>query len=185
MIIIGSAQQHKAQILYINSLSACVRASVTTGRREKWREKDKTTVGWRAFEVLKPRSWEPNTEGLKPRSWEQSPETSRWGSVRRDNSAFLGPGTNRRAEFPVPSLWAKFRLGHSSAEQRLGIADVKNGVTGRVQSGLSVTELGNFCSREHPLREVISSHLSESFSSSTMSVWQAGQGGQAKRPGKF
>ncbi len=28
--------------------------------REKWREKDKTTVGWRAFEVLKPRSWEPN-----------------------------------------------------------------------------------------------------------------------------
>jgi len=45
-----------------------------------------------------------------------------------------------------------------------------------------VTELGNFCSREHPLREVISS-----FSSSTMSVclsvWQTGQGGQAKRPG--
>jgi hypothetical protein len=36
--------------------------------REKWREKDKTTVGGRAFgilylrpvEVLKPRSWEPN-----------------------------------------------------------------------------------------------------------------------------
>jgi hypothetical protein len=26
------------------------------GRREKWREKNKTTVGWRAFEVLKPRS---------------------------------------------------------------------------------------------------------------------------------
>jgi len=46
------------------------------GRREKWREKekwrwmqrkDKTTVGWRAFEVL------------KPRSWESGPETSRWG----------------------------------------------------------------------------------------------------------
>jgi hypothetical protein len=32
------------------------------GRREKWREKDKTTVGWRAFEVLKPRSWEPGPE---------------------------------------------------------------------------------------------------------------------------
>jgi hypothetical protein len=30
------------------------------GRREKWREKDKTTVGWRAFEVLKPGSWEWN-----------------------------------------------------------------------------------------------------------------------------
>jgi len=43
-----------------------------TGRREKWREKDKTTVGWRAFEVLKPWSWEPNTEGLKPRSWERA-----------------------------------------------------------------------------------------------------------------
>jgi hypothetical protein len=37
------------------------------GRREKSREKDKTTVGWRAFEVLKPRSWYPG------------PETSRWG----------------------------------------------------------------------------------------------------------
>ncbi len=45
-----------------------VSLSVTTGRREKWREKDKMTVGWRAFEVLKPRSSEPNTEGLKPRS---------------------------------------------------------------------------------------------------------------------
>ncbi len=37
------------------------------GRKEKWQEKDKTTVGWRAFEVLKPRSWDPG------------PETSRWG----------------------------------------------------------------------------------------------------------
>jgi hypothetical protein len=85
-------------ILYINSLRPCVCASVylsdttvpcfnssaelvavrsvTTGRRGKWREKEKwrwmqrkykMTVGWRAFEVLKPRSWEP---GL---------ETSRWG----------------------------------------------------------------------------------------------------------
>jgi hypothetical protein len=58
---------------------ACVRLSVTTRRREKWREKDKTTVGWRAFEVMKPRSWEPNIEGLKPRSWESGPQTSRWG----------------------------------------------------------------------------------------------------------
>ncbi len=45
-----------------------------------------------------------------------------------------GPGANWRAEFPVPSLWAKLleeiRLGHSSAEQRPGIAEVKNGVTG-------------------------------------------------------
>ncbi len=69
-----------------------------------------------------------------------------------------GPGANRRAEFPVPSLWAKLleeiRLRHSSAERRPGIADVKNGVPGRVRSGLCVTELGNFCSGEHPLREV-------------------------------
>jgi hypothetical protein len=52
-----------------------------------------------------------------------------------------GPDANRRAEFPVPSLWAKLleeiRLGHSSAERRPGIVDVKNGVTGRVRSGLS------------------------------------------------
>ncbi len=51
------------------------------------------------------------------------------------------PDANRRAEFPVPSLWAKLleeiRLGHSSAERRPGIVDVKNGVTGRVRSGLS------------------------------------------------
>ncbi len=44
------------------------------------------------------------------------------------------PGVNRRAEFLVPSLWAKLleeiRLGHSSAERRPEIADVKNGVTG-------------------------------------------------------
>jgi hypothetical protein len=78
-----------------------------------------------------------------------------------------GPGANRRAEFPVPSLWAKLleeiRLRHSSVEQRPGIADIKNRVPGRVWSGLCVTELGNFCSREHALREVISSHFSESF----------------------
>jgi hypothetical protein len=40
------------QILYIKSLVACVYPSVTTGRTEKWREKDKTAVGWRAFDVL-------------------------------------------------------------------------------------------------------------------------------------
>jgi hypothetical protein len=78
-----------------------------------------------------------------------------------------GPGANWRAEFLVPSLWAKLleeiRLRHSSAERRPGIANVKNGVSGRVRSGLCVMELGNFCSREHPLREVISSHFSESF----------------------
>jgi hypothetical protein len=64
-------------ILYIKSLVACIRPSVTTGRREKWREKDKTTVGWRAFEVLKPRSWEWNPVpvywGPEPRSWEWNP----------------------------------------------------------------------------------------------------------------
>jgi len=56
----------------------------------------------------------------------------------------IGPGANRRAEFLVPSLWAKLleeiRLRHSSAEQRPGIADVKNGVPGRVRSGLCVTK---------------------------------------------
>jgi hypothetical protein len=58
---------------------------------EKWREKDKTTVGWRAFDVLKPRSWEwnpvpvyrgPETQVLrvKPsvrlwRSWNPGPQS--------------------------------------------------------------------------------------------------------------
>jgi len=78
-----------------------------------------------------------------------------------------GLSGNRRAEFPVPSLWAKLleeiRLWHSSSERRPEIANVKNGVPSRVRSGLCVTELGNFCSKEHPLREVISSHFSESF----------------------
>ncbi len=86
---------------------------------------------------------------------------------RSSGFRLTGPDANRRAEFPVPSLWAKLleeiRLRHSSAERRPGIADVKNGVPGRVRSGLCVTKLGNFCSREHPLREVISSHFSESF----------------------
>jgi hypothetical protein len=40
-----------------------------------------------------------------------------------------------------------------------------------------VTELGNFCSREHPLREVISSHFSESESVCLSDR----QGGQAKK----
>jgi hypothetical protein len=44
-----------------------------------------------------------------------------------------GPGANRRAEFLVPSLWAKLleeiRLGHSSAEWKPGIANVKNWVS--------------------------------------------------------
>jgi hypothetical protein len=62
-----------------------MRLSVTTGRREKWREKDKTQ-DWApvddrrmesfcaSVEVLKPRSWEPNIEVLKPRSWEPNIE---------------------------------------------------------------------------------------------------------------
>jgi hypothetical protein len=78
------------------------------GRRGKWREKEKwrwtqrkvktylltynlaslsgpkapgpeKPPRWRAFEVLKPRSWEQNTEGLKPRCWDPGPETSHWG----------------------------------------------------------------------------------------------------------
>jgi hypothetical protein len=64
-----------------------------------------------------------------------------------------GPSANRRAKFPVPSLWAKLleeiRLRHSSAERRPEIADVKNGVPGRVRSGLCVTELGNFFAPEN------------------------------------
>jgi len=50
--------------------SPSVRPSVTTGRREKWREKDKTTVGWRAFEVLK-----PSPESQISRSWKPGPES--------------------------------------------------------------------------------------------------------------
>ncbi len=108
---------------------------------------------------------------------------------RSSGSSQTGPGVNRRAEFLVPSLWAKLleeiRLGHSSAERRPGIADVKNGVTGRVRSGLFVTELDNFCSIEHPLREVISSHFSKSFSSSVMSVCMSVYlTGRARRPRK-
>jgi hypothetical protein len=147
------------------------------------------------IEVLKPRSSEPNTEVLKPnvlrakcsnaglQAWADCVRPSRVPTSLIYNFACCvrlslrpwrssgfrptGPGANRRAEFPVPSLWAKLleeiRLRHSSAERRPGIADVKNGVPGRVRSGLCVTELGNFCSREHPLREVISSHFLESF----------------------
>jgi hypothetical protein len=46
------------------------------GCREKWREKDKKTVGWRAFGVLYlcvgrgPETQCPFIEVLKPRSWE-------------------------------------------------------------------------------------------------------------------
>ncbi len=76
------------KILYINSLGPCFCACVCLwpldaensdgGRREKWREKNKTTVGWRTFEVLKPRSWDPGPENshwgpetqvLRSRSW--------------------------------------------------------------------------------------------------------------------
>jgi len=58
-----------------------------------------------------------------------------------------GPGPaligGRNFLFPVcgQNLLEEIRLGHSSAEWRPGIADVKNGVTGRVRFGLSVTEL--------------------------------------------
>jgi hypothetical protein len=56
-----------------------VRLFVTTGHREKWRwtqrkvtEKDKTTVGWRAFQVLRARSW-----NLASRAWNPGPESVR------------------------------------------------------------------------------------------------------------
>jgi len=72
--------------------------------------KNKTTVGWRAFEVLKPWSWEPKTEGLKPRSWypgpetsRRGPETSRWGpetQVLRSRSWNLA----LRARNPGPDI---------------------------------------------------------------------------------
>ncbi len=63
------------------------------------------------------------------------------------SSAFrsTGPGTNRRAEFPVPSLWAKLleeiRLGHSSAERRSGIANIKNRLSGPCTGGTGTTVL--------------------------------------------
>jgi hypothetical protein len=98
---------HRVSILYIKSLvCACVRLwpldaeksdekkKGDGGRIEKWREKDKTTVGWRGpetqvlrakyrgpetqcpvIEVLKPRSWEPNAEVLKPKCWEPTAAT--------------------------------------------------------------------------------------------------------------
>jgi hypothetical protein len=52
-------------------------------RREKWREKDKTTVGWRAFDVLYLCvCWGPETQVLKVkpsvrllRSWNLGPES--------------------------------------------------------------------------------------------------------------
>ncbi len=62
---------------------------------------------------------------------------TRTGTATAVRSGNLQADANRRAEFPVPSLWAKLleeiRLGHSSAERRPGIADVKNGVTGPVR----------------------------------------------------
>ncbi len=55
-------------------------------------------------------------------------------------SVTSGPGANWRAEFLVPSLWAKLleeiRLGHSSAERRPRIVDVKNRVRHRRPTGL-------------------------------------------------
>ncbi len=81
--------------------SPSVRLWVTTGRREKWREKDKTTVGWRAFEVLKPRSWDPG------------PETSRWGpepQVLRARSWNPGPESQAlkpRVEVLKPRSWER------------------------------------------------------------------------------
>jgi hypothetical protein len=51
-----------------------------------------------------------------------------------------GPGANRRAKFLIPSLWAKLleeiRLGHSSAERRPEIVDVKNQVCHKRLTGL-------------------------------------------------
>jgi len=77
---------------------ACVCPSVTTGRREKWRwtqrkvrEKDKTTVGWRAFEVVKPRSWE-------------------WNPV----AVFRGPETQVLRVKPSVRLWRSWNPGPQS-----------------------------------------------------------------------
>jgi hypothetical protein len=71
----------------------------------------------------------------------------------------IGPGANRRAEFPVPSLWAKLleeiRLGHSSAEQRPRIANVKNRVSHRRSTGpgpaLPDSRISNVCDRARKL----------------------------------
>jgi len=56
-----------------------------------------------------------------------------------------GPDANWRAEFPVPSLWAKLleeiRLGHFSAERRPGIANFKNRVRHRRPTGPGPTLL--------------------------------------------
>jgi hypothetical protein len=80
----------------------------------------------------------------------------------RPGPALIG---GRNFLFPVcgQSYWRKLGYDILARNGDPGIADVKNGVPGRVRSGLCVTELGNFCSGEHPLREVISSHFLESF----------------------
>jgi hypothetical protein len=68
-----------------------------TGRREKWREKDKTTVGCRAFEVLKPRSWEWN-----PVPVSRGPETQ---VLRVKPSVRLSRSFNPGPQSQIPRSW--------------------------------------------------------------------------------
>jgi len=56
----------KFRILYINSLVACVRASV-----EVLKPSVRLSRSWNPG----PESWEPNIDVLKPRSWINGPET--------------------------------------------------------------------------------------------------------------
>ncbi len=126
-------------ILYINSLSPSVRPSVWHRRRSdpltvSAMPRDRFCYVFASFFIL--------FFGFV------------WG---RPGPALIG---GRNFLFPVcgQSYWR-----HSSAERRPGIADVKNGVPGRVRSGLCVTELANFCSREDPLTEVMSSQFRKLF----------------------
>jgi hypothetical protein len=94
---------------------------VTTGRREKWREKDKTTVGWRAFEVLKPRSWDPGPEksdgkkksdGERREKWREK-EKWRW-TQRKVTGKYRGPET----QVLRSRSWEKWREKKSDGGRR-------------------------------------------------------------------
>ncbi len=79
-------------------MCASLRLSVTTGRREKWREKDKTTIGWRGPEtqVLRAKcsnaSLQARADCVRPSrvptSITEIRTANRWGTI---NSKSLGP----------------------------------------------------------------------------------------------
>jgi hypothetical protein len=79
------------------------------GRREKWWEKDKTTVGWRAFEVLKPRSWEWN-----PVPVYRGPETQ---VLRVTPNVRLSRSSNPGPQSQIPRSWNPISWEPNAATQ--------------------------------------------------------------------